>query len=176
MTKNIYVYISSNILVRYFTKIITLVLTFFDRIWSHLKFRAFVVNAGKGTLCHWSTVIKYPENINIGNYTGINANCVIGARSLVTIGSYVRISHGVIIETAGLNLLMPPPYMHNSKPIIIEDGVWIAANCIILGGVTIGTGAIIGAGTVVSKSVPAGAIIVSSPNRILNPQKMNENI
>ena len=171
MTKNIYVLISSNPIVRFFTKTLLFFFHFFDRLWSHLKFRYLVRNAAKGVLCHWSTEIKYGENIIIGENTGINAHCVIGAMSPVTIGAYVRISRGAILETGGLDFSIPPPYKHKSKPIVIEDGVWIGANTIVLGGVTIGKGALIGAGTIVSKDVPAGAIVVGAPNRRIDKNK-----
>jgi acetyltransferase-like isoleucine patch superfamily enzyme len=46
---------------------------------------------------------------------------------------------------------------------VIEDDVWIVANCVILPGVTIGRGAVIGAGDVVTKSVPAYSIYVAIP-------------
>jgi len=72
-----------------------------------------------------------------------------------------------VIESAGLDLNKPTPYPHISKPIVIEDGVWIASNAIILGGVTIGANSIIGAGAVVSKSVPANSIMVGQPLRNL---------
>lgn len=168
MTNPLYSDVASFRLIRIFTKSIMIVLYFVDRIYSHLKFRALVRNASKTSLCHWTTDIKYGENVTIGERSGINMYCSIGAHSAINIGNDVRISRGVIIETAGLDLTIPPPYMHISKPIIIEDGVWIASNVIILGGVTIGKGSIIGAGTVVSKNIPPKTIVVGSANRILD--------
>lgn len=71
-------------------------------------------------------------------------------------------------ETAGLDLKKGPPYnSHFGKPIVIEDGVWIGTNCIILGNVSIGKNAIIGAGCVITKDVAPGDIVVGSANRVL---------
>lgn len=138
----------------------------FSRVWSHLRFRSLVPQAGD-SVCHWSVEIKYPENINVGDFVSIGPLCAIGARSPITLGDYVRISRGVVIETAGLDRSTDLPYRHLSKPIIIEKGAWIGTNAIILGGVTIGQNAIIGAGTVITKDIPAGAIVVGASSRHL---------
>ena len=52
-----------------------------------------------------------------------------------------------------------------NKPITIQDGVWIGSNVIILGGITVGTGAVIGAGSVVTKDVAAYSIVAGNPAR-----------
>lgn len=135
---------------------------------SHIKLRALVKDVGRKSACHWTTEIKYGENISIGYHSSIGPYSCIGAKSPVKIGSYVRISRGVIIETAGLDLSKPVPYPHVSKGITIEDGVWIASNAVILGGVSIGANSIIGAGAVVSKNVPPNSIMVGQPLRNLN--------
>jgi len=149
-------------------KSIRLILTFnqkFSALISHLKFKALIKDSQKKSSCHWTVEIKYGENIKVGYHTAIGPYSCLGAKSKITIGSYVRISRGVIIETAGLDLSQPVPYPHISKPIIIEDGVWIASNAIILGGVTIGANSIIGAGAVVSKNVQPNSIMVGQPLR-----------
>lgn len=132
---------------------------------SHLKFKALIKNSKRKSACHWTVEIKYGDNIEIGYHSAIGPYSCLGAKSPITIGSYVRISRGVIIETAGLDLMQPTPYPHISKPIVIEDGVWIASNAIILGGVTIGANSIIGAGAVVSKDVPPNSIMVNQALR-----------
>ena len=57
------------------------------------------------------------------------------------------------------------------KPIVIEDDVWIGARVIILPGVHIGTGAVVGAGAVVTKDVPDYAVVGGNPARILKMRK-----
>ncbi len=78
-------------------------------------------------------------------------------------GDHVHLSKGVYVETAGLDFSAPLPYPHVHKPITIGEGVWIGADAIILGGVTIGAGSVIGAGAVVSKDVPARSIVTGQP-------------
>jgi tetrahydrodipicolinate N-succinyltransferase len=54
---------------------------------------------------------------------------------------------------------------YENSPVIIEDDVWIAASCVILPGVTIEKGAVIAAGAVVTKTVPAYALVIGNPAR-----------
>ncbi|WP_308991778.1 acyltransferase [Mariniflexile litorale] len=147
---------------------------FFQRKLSHLKLKTLIKDLGKDTTGHWSVEIKYGENISVGNNTTIGPYSTLGAMSQIKIGNYVRISKGVIIETAGLNLNGAPPYKHIAKPIIIEDGVWIATNAIILGGVTIGKNSIIGAGTVITKNIEPNSIIVGQSLKKLEKKTHNK--
>lgn len=116
--------------------------------------------------CHWSAEIKFPSRVVLGHGVIIGPRCTIGAASQVTLGDHVHLSKGVHIETAGLDFSAPLPYPHRHKPIAIGEGVWIGADAIILGGVTIGAGSIVGAGVVVSKDVPPRSIVTGQPARI----------
>lgn len=140
---------------------------FIERKISHIKLSTFIKELGRGTTGHWSVEIKYGENITIGTNTTIGRYTTLGAMSPISIGNYVRISKGVVLETAGLNLSEEPPYKHIAKSIIVKDGVWIATNAIILGGVVIGENSIIGAGVVVTKDIAPNSIIVGQPFRKL---------
>ena len=55
----------------------------------------------------------------------------------------------------------------NSQPIVIEDDAWIGMNCIILKGVTVGRGAVVGAGSVVTKDVPPWTLVAGNPARVI---------
>ncbi|MGF6230229.1 acetyltransferase-like isoleucine patch superfamily enzyme [Inquilinus ginsengisoli] len=113
--------------------------------------------------CHWSAEVKYPERVRLGRGVIIGPGCTIGAASPIRLGDHVHLSKGVHVETAGLDFSAPLPYPHVHKPITIGDGVWIGADAIILGGVTIGAGSVVGAGAVVSKDVPARSIVTGQP-------------
>ena len=109
--------------------------------------------------CHWSVAFKCPENIKLGRGVVIGPNCTLGGAGSIVLGDHVRLSEGVMIESAGLDFTAEPPYSHISRPIVIEETVWIGARAVILAGVTIGARSVVGAGAVVSRSVPADTIV-----------------
>ena len=63
---------------------------------------------------------------------------------------------------------------HIKAPIVIDDYAWIATNSIILPGVTIGKGAVVGAGSVVTKSVPPYQVVAGNPARIVKERTLKE--
>lgn len=143
--------------------------------WGRLRFGALVRNKGARCVCHWNADLKYPENITLGDGVVIGVNVSIGAHSTIRIGNRVRLSRDVLIETAGLDFSgLEPPYKHISKPIVIEEGVWIGARAIILGGVTIGQHAVIASGAVVTKDIPAYAVAGGSPARVIRSTRPPE--
>jgi len=88
----------------------------------------------------------------------------------ITIGDYVFCGHGVKILT-GYHDYTETGYLRQrtvrSKPVTLEDGVWVASYAIILPGVTIGKNAVIGAGSVVTKNVPAGELWAGNPAKFI---------
>jgi len=115
-------------------------------LWGRLRFAALVRNKGLGCVCHWSVELKYPEKLFLGQRVVIGVNVTLGAHSTIRLGDHVRISKDVVIETAGLDFsLGRPPYPHISKPIVIEEGVWIGTRAMILGGVRLGANSVIAA-------------------------------
>ncbi len=136
--------------------------------WSHLRFAALVRNQGQGCVCHWNAELKYPGRIKLGNKVVIGMNVAIGAIGTITLDDHVRLSRDVILETAGLDFTSPTlPYPHVHAPIHLEEGVWVGARSVILGGVTIGKRAVIAAGSIVTKDVPAGALIGGVPAKVI---------
>jgi maltose O-acetyltransferase len=117
-------------------------------------------------VCHWTVTLKNPQNITCGVGVVIGPKSTLGASGGIVLGDHVRISEQVIIETGGLDFRTTAPYRHTVKPIKIGSGVWLGARSMVLQGVTIGDGAIIGAGTVVTRDVPAGAVVVGPQPRI----------
>ena len=112
-------------------------------------------------------------NINIGNIDGMSNSCLYSMCSItieddVIIGSGVQIYdtdfHSLTLEKR--MLLKNDPDIRKS-PVLIETGVFIGTNVIILKGVTIGTRSVIGAGSVVSKNIPANEIWAGNPAKFI---------
>ncbi len=127
--------------------------------------------------CHPLTFIEpwfrcdYGFNIHTHGLAVINYNCVILDTSPVHIGANAFIAPGVCLACAG-HALDPEQRregISTSKPITLEDDVWIGANAVICGGVTIGRGSVIGAGSVVCRDIPPGGVAGGSPCRVLRP-------
>ena len=111
----------------------------------------------------------YGFNIHIHGFAFINYNCVILDTSPVNIGNGVFIAPGVCIACSG-HAIHPEQRgkgVGTSAPITLEDNVWIGANSTVCGGVTIGEGSIIGAGSVVNKDIPAGVIAAGAPCKVI---------
>ncbi len=106
--------------------------------------------------------------IKIGNNTRIHGSC-IHAQESITIGDGCLIAANTnIFDSNGHELLMDKPHLRiksygKTKPIVLGDNVWIACGCVILPGSIIGDGAVISANSVVSGTVPAGAIFAGNP-------------
>jgi UDP-3-O-[3-hydroxymyristoyl] glucosamine N-acyltransferase len=126
---------------------------------SVLKTAALFPDAAELPHCHWSVTIKCAEKIELGRGVIIGPKCTLGGTGGITLGDHVRLSEGVMIESAGLDFTRAPPYPHVHGPIVLEKAVWVGARAVILAGVTIGARSIVGAGAVVSRSVPADTIV-----------------
>jgi acetyltransferase-like isoleucine patch superfamily enzyme len=100
--------------------------------------------------------------------------CSIGAHSPISLGDRVRLSRDVHLETAGLDFSGEPPYPHVSSPIVIEDGVWIGSRATVLGGVRIGRHAVVAAGALVTRDVPAYCVVGGVPAKVLKHLNNNE--
>lgn len=111
-------------------------------------------------------------NITIGNNVGMSS-VVLWAHESITIGNHVKIGgNSILIDTDSHNmdyLVRRGQYTDwgVSKPIVIEDDVFIGVNCIILKGVTIGARSIIAAGSVVTKSIPADCVAGGNPAKVI---------
>jgi len=105
----------------------------------------------------------------IGSDTFIGHGVLIaGGDSSITVGSYCDIAPRVIIISGGHEISGAGPRAAGrgqSMPIVIEDGVWIGAGSIILGGVRIGRRSVIGAGSVVVRDIPPNTVALGSPCR-----------
>ena len=112
--------------------------------------------------------------VHIGKGCFIQQCCTIFGRGGITIGNEVFIGPKVNLITINHD---PDPANRSAtygRPIVIEDKVWIGINSTILPSIKIGYGAIVGAGSVVTKNVPALAIVAGNPARVIKKIEISE--
>jgi maltose O-acetyltransferase len=110
----------------------------------------------------------YGYNIHLGRNVFLNFNCVLLDVTHITIGDRTQIGPSVQIYAADhpLDPALRKDDLENGRPVRIGANVWIGGGAIILPGVTIGDDAVIGAGSIVTRDVPAGAKAMGNPARI----------
>lgn len=113
----------------------------------------------------------YPYKMLIGKNVTLNEGVVLNAAGGITIGDNVRIGMRTTMITSDhiIESREIPIYLQgiSTAPIYIENDVWIGANVTLLKNVRIGRGAVIAAGAVVTKDVPAFAIVGGVPARLI---------
>lgn len=147
-------------------------------VYGHLE-----INVGANVTMHGTStlasarIFKNPR-LTIGDrsHCGAHFTAVVGAD--VTIGSDVLIanrvhifaydSHPLDMEARALHL---PADASTSRPVVIEDKAWIGCGSFILKGVTVGRGAIVAAGSVVTKDVPPQTVVAGNPARVVRDLK-----
>ncbi|WP_418113279.1 sugar O-acetyltransferase [Vibrio scophthalmi] len=119
--------------------------------------------------------IEPPLRANWGKHTKVgdrfyaNFNLTLVDDTTITIGHHVMIGPNVTLTTAGhpIDPAIRQQVAQFNIPITVGDNVWIGANVVVLPGVTIGENSVIGAGSVVTKDVPANVVAVGNPCRVL---------
>jgi len=119
------------------------------------------------TICRYAVVDPVGGYIHIGNQSLVGDFCNLYGQGGLTIGNQVQIASGCRLipkttDFSDLNALQ----LGSARGIRIEDAVWLGVNCVVLDGVTIGKGAVVGAGAVVTRCIPPNAIAVGVPARI----------
>lgn len=99
----------------------------------------------------------------------MNVNCVILDEGKVTFGDNVFVAPNCAFYTAGhpLDVEQRNRGLEYAKPITVGNNVWIGGNTIVLPGVKIGDNCVIGAGSVVTKDIPANSLAVGNPCRVI---------
>lgn len=107
------------------------------------------------------------KNIHIGKHVFINMGCKFQDQGGIFIGDGVLIGHNVVLAT--LNHAMQPERRSDMLPAPIHIGkrVWIGSNATVLPGVTIGDGAVVAAGAVVTRDVPANTVVGGVPAKVI---------
>lgn len=121
---------------------------------------------------------EYGKHIFVGNQVVINMNCTFVDNNIIEIGNNVLIASNVQLYTATHSTKVHERIMNDEEiktgicktyalPIKICDGAWIGGGSIVLPGVTIGKNSVIGAGSVVTRSIPNNCVAVGNPCRVI---------
>jgi putative colanic acid biosynthesis acetyltransferase WcaF len=132
--------------------------------------KLFGCKLGKGVKIRPRARLHYPWRIEIGDYTSIGEDVWLYSIGHITIGNHTLISQKSFLCTAGHDYL--DPFLKTTvKPIVVGNGVWIAADVFVNPGITIGDNAVIGARSSVFKDIPTGAICFGSPCTVARYRK-----
>ncbi len=132
-----------------------------------------IPNAGEGLWLQPPFYCDYGYNMQLGEKVFFNFNCVVLDVADVVIGSRTLCGPNVQIYTAThpLDYQERASGLEYAKPIRIGEDVWIGGSAVICPGVTIGDRSVIGAGSVVTKDIPADVFAAGNPCRVIRPLK-----
>jgi len=142
----------------------------FIRVWA-LFFAGAKFKKMNSVIIRRGVFIEYPKNMYIGEGVQINRNTYFASNDKVEIGDYTRFAINVQVITVGHKGLFNE--IDTLGPVKIGSGCWIGSNAVILKNVTIGNSTIIGAGSVVNKSLPDFVIAGGVPAIILKNRENN---
>ena len=135
-----------------------------------LLLRLFGASIGRGVIVKPRVRIKYPWHLTVGDDCWIGEQAWIDNLATVNLSNDVCLSQGVYLCTGGHDFRRVT-FDLIVKPIVIESEVWISTRAVILPDVTIGRGAVVAAGAVVSKDVPAAVIVGGCPAEVIGERE-----
>lgn len=145
-------------------------------------YRCILKSVGRGFRIGIGSVIVTPRSMSIGNDCFFGPGLYVSSDEVVHIGDGVMFGPQVMILGGDHDfraLGIPLRFVNNrgrSSPIVVEDDVWVGARCIILKGVRIGTGSVIGAGSVLTRDIPAYSVAAGVPCRVIRPRFSKEEL
>lgn len=131
--------------------------------------RTFVAKLDEGAMINSPFYMEFANHLEMGVNSFINYDCIMLNNAMVKLGDNVLVGPKVSFYTVmhPIDAKQREQWLVYAKPITVEDNVWIGGSATILGGVTIGKNAIVGAGAVVTKDVEPNTIVVGNPARVL---------
>ncbi|WP_454085475.1 acyltransferase [Georgenia sp. Marseille-Q6866] len=144
----------------------------------HLTSRLFDF-AGAGVNVERGVWFGSGQGLSIGTGSGLGLDSVV--MGPVSLGANVMMGPRCLLvswghNTADLTKPMSEQGMTPAQPITVEDDVWLGGHVVILPGVTVGTGAVVAAGSVVTKDVPQYAVVGGNPARVLRYRRLASDI
>jgi putative colanic acid biosynthesis acetyltransferase WcaF len=137
--------------------------------WRIFLLRCFGARIGNHVLIHGSVWIDMPWNLEIGDYSAVGRRAWLYNFATIKIGSNTVVSQDTTVCTATHDYSHPHMPLI-SFPITIGNQAWIAANCFILPGVSIGDGVVAGARSLITRDLPAWTICAGHPCKPIKPR------
>lgn len=139
--------------------------------------RRFIASCGQQVSIGRKSLIH--KHVTIGDGSGVGYECTLNGP--VHIGNNVMMGPWVLVYTQNhrldrTDIPMRQQGMSETRPVTIEDDVWIGARVILLPGVTVGKGSVIGAGAVVSRDIPPYSVAVGNPCRVVRTRIQEDTV
>ncbi len=134
--------------------------------WRRFLLRCFGAKVGKGVNILPSCKVWAPWNLMIGDFSCLSEDVDCYSVDKITIGEQVVISQGAFLCCASHDISSPVMELIH-KPIVIGDNVWVAARAFVAPGVTIGEGAVVGACSVVTRSIEPWSVVAGNPAKFI---------
>ncbi len=163
----------------YCINLITIILNILPPCFRMLFFKLTFNKLGRDCIIDCNCYIRYPWRISFGRHVILNRGCELYPSirkkdGTIQIEDFVVLGPNVIIFAAGHDYTTLE-LKDTAQNVYIHKWVWIGGKSIILPGVTIGEGAIIGAGSVVTKDIPPYSIAVGNPARVIKTRTLSSN-
>lgn len=141
--------------------------------WRRALLRLFGASVGRGVHVYPGARIWAPWNVRLGDECGVADDVILYSQAPIELGARSVISQGSHLCT-GTHDFEAPGFPLVARPIVVGADAWIAAECFIHPGVTIGAGAVVGARAVVTKDLPEWMVCIGHPCRAIRPRRREE--
>jgi len=138
--------------------------------WRSFLLRCFGARVGQGVHVYPQVKIWAPWNITLHDQCGIGNGAILYSQGKITIGKRAVVSQGAHL-CAGTHDYNQPGLPLITKPIVVGDFAWVAAEAFVHPGVTLGAGCVIGARSVVTKDMPSWMVCAGHPCKPIKPRE-----
>lgn len=137
--------------------------------WRRGLLRLFGAKVGPGAHVYPRVKIWAPWNLELAKECGVANGAILYSQTRIVIGERAVVSQGAHLCT-GTHDYSLGGFPLTTAPIVVGAGAWLAAECFVMPGITIGEGTVIGARAVVTKDMPAWSVCAGHPCRVIKPR------
>jgi putative colanic acid biosynthesis acetyltransferase WcaF len=143
--------------------------------WRRFLLRLFGARLGRGVCIRPSARVEFPWRLEIGDYSTVGDEAWLYSLDRITIGAHCVVSQKAFLCT-GSHDPDDPNLTLATGPIVVEDGVWIAADVFVAPNVTIGAETVVGARSSVFGSLPPGAVCYGTPCAMVRERRLEQRL